>query len=324
MMRLFAGQAKKREQRDELLSAYVDGQLSAGERARLEAQLATDPALQAELEALRHTVALVRDLPPVPIPRNFILPQKMKITVAARPRPARRVRPRRALRKPQGKAWAAPLLTAATAVVSLIFVVVLAGDLLLSGVGGRAFAPMAAPQMEAPQVAMEPSLVSEEVEAEVEVEVEEMIPATTPLPMPAEIPPGAAPTATVEAQYHSVETPEDVEATAWAAGGGGPVEEDAALAPSPGPAVEKAAAAPTAPATATVVMEKIADNAEATPSEVAQVAPPVASEEERGASEDEGVGPAPVSLWRMLEVTLGLTALALALTTVWAWRARRQ
>jgi anti-sigma factor RsiW len=50
MMRLFAGQAKKREQRDELLSAYVDGQLSAGERARLEAQLATDSALQAELE----------------------------------------------------------------------------------------------------------------------------------------------------------------------------------------------------------------------------------------------------------------------------------
>jgi len=153
MIGLFTRQAGEREQRDELLSAYLDDQLSAGERARLEAQLATDPALRAELDTLRRTVALVRDLPPVPIPRNFILPQ----TVAARPRPVRRARPRRALRaEPQAKAWAAPLLTAATAVVSLVFVVVLAGDLLLSGMGGRAFAPAAAPLMEAeaPQVAL--------------------------------------------------------------------------------------------------------------------------------------------------------------------------
>ncbi|MEE9616174.1 MAG: zf-HC2 domain-containing protein, partial [Anaerolineae bacterium] len=143
MVRLFTRQAGKREQRDELLSAYLDDQLSAGERARLEAQLATDPVLRAELDTLRHTVALVRDLPPVPIPRNFILPR----TVAARPRPVQRARPR--------PAWTAPLLTAATAVVSLVFVVVLAGDLLLSGVGGQAFAPAAAPPMEAeaPQVA---------------------------------------------------------------------------------------------------------------------------------------------------------------------------
>ena len=315
-MGLFTWRARKREQRNELLSAYVDGQLSAGERARLETQLATDPALQAELEALRHTVALVRDLPPAPIPRNFILPQKMKPSVAARSRPARRVRPRRA--------WAAPLLTAATAAVSLLFVVVLASDLLLSGVGGRAFAPAAVPHKEAPQVAMEPSLVSEEVEVEAEeVGVEKAIPAATPLPLPMEVPPGVVPTATIEAEYRGVETPEGVEATALAAAGG-PVEEDNALAPSPSPAVEKAAVAPTAPAAATVVMEKSVGEAEPTPSEVAQVAPPVASEEERGMSEDEGVGPATVSLWRGLQVTLGLMTLALALTTIWAWRVRRQ
>ncbi len=316
-MGLFTRRARKREQRDELLSAYVDGQLSAGERARLETQLATDPALQAELEALRHTVALVRDLPPATIPRNFILPQKMKPSVTARSRPARRARPRHA--------WAAPLLTAATAVVSLIFVVVLAGDLLLSGAGKQAFAPMAAPQMEAPQVAMEPAPVSEEieVEAEGEIEVEKAIPAATPIPMPAEVPPGAAPTATPGTEHYGVETPEGVQATALAAGGG-PVEEDNALAPSPGPAVERAAAAPTAPAAATVVMEQSVGEAEATPGEVAQVAPPVAGVEERGASEDEGIGPAPVSLWRVLQVTLGLMVLALALITVWAWRVRRQ
>ncbi|RLC91514.1 MAG: hypothetical protein DRI77_13755 [Chloroflexi bacterium] len=322
-MRLFTWGARKRERRDEMLSAYVDGQLSAGERVRLEAQLAADSALQAELEALRHTVALVRDLPPVPLPRNFILPQEMKTSVAARPRPARRVRPRRA--------WAAPLLTAATVVVSLFFVVVLAGDLLLSGIGGQAFAPAAAPHKEAPQVAMESAPVSEEIEVEaeaegeIEVEVEKAIPAATSIPIPAEVPPRAATTATPGAEHYGVETPEDVEATALAAEGGGPVEEDNALAPSPGPAaMEEAAAAPTAPAAATVVMKKSVGEAEPTPSEVAQVAPPVAGEEERGVSEGEDVEPASVSLWRVLQVALGLTALALALVTVWAWRVRRQ
>ena len=152
MGRLFARKVDEREQRDELLSAYLDGQLSAGERARLETQLAADPALRAELEALRHTVALVRDLPPVPIPRNFILPQ----TMAARPRPVPPLRPRRT--------WAAPLLTAATAFVSLLFVVVLAGDLLLSGTGGQAFAPAAEPLLEAkaPQAALAPSPASDD------------------------------------------------------------------------------------------------------------------------------------------------------------------
>jgi ATP-dependent Lon protease len=153
MVRLFTRQTKELEQRDELLSAYLDGQLSAGERARLEAQLAADPALRAELEALRHTVTLVRDLPLVSIPRNFILSP----AVAARPRPAPLARPRRA--------WAAPLLTAATTVVSLLFVVVLAGDLLLSGVGRLALGPAAPPPVEAPQVALEPSPI---IETEVE------------------------------------------------------------------------------------------------------------------------------------------------------------
>lgn len=318
MVRLFTRQAREREQRDELLSAYLDDQLSAGERARLEAQLATDPALRAELDTLRHTVALVRDLPPVPIPRNFILPQ----TVAARPRPVRRARPRRA--------WAAPLLTAATAVVSLVFVVVLAGDLLLSGMGERAFAPAAAPLMEAeaPQVALESAPVIEEVEVEVE---EEVIPAATPLPMPMEVPPGVVPTAVVEAEHYDAEAPRGVETTMPAAGGG-LSEEATAPAPSPSPAVvEKAAVAPTAPAVATALPQEDTNGAEPTPSEVAEVAPLMVEEEkteaprdERGAPEGEAVGLRSVIPWRVLEVALGLAALGLTLATVWAWRARRR
>jgi len=317
MGRLFTRQEREREQRDELLSAHLDGQLSAGERARLETQLATDPALQAELEALHHIVALVRDLPPAPIPRNFILPQ----TVAARPRPARRVRPRRA--------WAAPLLTAATAVASLLFVVVLAGDLLLSGAGGRAFAPAAMPkEAEAPQLALEPSPISEEVE----VEVEKMIPAATPLPMPTEVPPGTVPTVVVEAEVHDAAAPEGMETPEQAVGGGGPIEEPAAPAPAASPAVaEEAAAAPTAPATATAVPERGMGGAEPTPGEVTEVAPLMLEEEEANAAETERgepegavTGIAPALLWRVVEVALGLSALGLALATVWAWLARRR
>ena len=350
MIGLFTRQARERERRDELLSAYLDDQLSAGERVRLEAQLATDPALRAELGALRHTVALVRDLPPVSIPRNFILPQKMETMVAARPRPIPSARPRRA--------WAAPFLTAATAIVSLLFVVVLAGDLLLSGAGRRAFAPMAEP----PQAALAPSLLSQEVEVEMAVEAPREA-----LEEPREAPPEA----TVEAEHYAVETTEDVEAGVPAAGG--PTEESTALAPTPNPPViekaaeaptapatpegtlspeqatggggpieespapasppvdEEAGVAPTAPATAAAVPEADVNGAEPTPGEVGEAAPWAIEEEEseaaeggRGAPEGEVTEPARIPLWRALEVILGLTALGLALVTVRAWRTRRR
>jgi len=318
MIGLFTRQAREREQRDELLSAYLDDQLSAGERARLEAQLATDPVLRAELDTLRHTVALVRDLPPVPIPRNFILPR----TVAARPRPVQRARPR--------PAWTAPLLTAATAVVSLVFVVVLAGDMLLSGVGGQAFAPAAAPPMEV-EVPQEVALESAPSSEEVEVEVEEVIPAATPLPMPMEVPPEVVSTAVVEAEHYDTEAPRAAETTVPAAGGG-LSEEATAPAPTLSPGVvEKAAVAPTAPTVATDVSKEETNGAEPTPSEVAEAVPLMVEEEEtealrdeRGAPEGEAVGLRSVIPWRRLEIALGLAALGLALATIWAWRARRQ
>ena len=300
MVRLFTRQAKERKQRDELLSAYLDGQLSAGERARLEAQLATDPALRAELEALRHTVVLVRDLPPVPIPRNFILPP----TVAARPRPAPSARPRRA--------WAAPLLTAATAVVSLLFVVVLAGDLLLSGVGRLAFAPAAAPPKEIPQVVLETTPV---VEAEAEEAMRSgAMPTASMLPMPTEAPLEVSPAATAEAERYEAETPEGVESPVPAIGGG-PINEVTAPAPSLIPTVEvEVAAAPT----------EATEGAEVAPSMIEEKEKAVAAEDEWEVRESETAGPAPISPWRALEVALGLTALGLALATVRAWRARRR
>lgn len=57
----------------DLLSAYLDDQLSSGDRAALEARLNAEPALQDALEQLRQTVAVLRAAPEVAIPRSFRL-----------------------------------------------------------------------------------------------------------------------------------------------------------------------------------------------------------------------------------------------------------
>ncbi len=61
----------------EQLSAYIDGELPTRERAVLEARLLTEPALRRELESLRATSALLRDLPPMTAPRSFTLSPEM-------------------------------------------------------------------------------------------------------------------------------------------------------------------------------------------------------------------------------------------------------
>jgi hypothetical protein len=271
------------------------------------------------LAALRRTVSLVRDLPTVPIPRNFILPQSM----AKRLQPAPLPRPRRA--------WAAPLLTAATAVVSLLFVVVLAGDLLLvSRVSNLSTAPEPAAMMEAPQIAMEPSPIIEKVE--LEVEAERAVEMPTAVPLPAEAPPGAPLPTTAEEKHYAAEPPDDAEETSEAAGGGGPIDETDAFTPTAVSAVaaEEAAAIPTVPAEAPLAPGEDR-GAEPTPSEAAKVAPPATdkveadtSEGEWQAREDYFFAPSPVLPWRAMEVTLGLIALGLAFFTIRAWRARRR
>lgn len=66
------------KQRDlELLSAYLDGQLSSSDSARLEARLRTDPALRSVLNDLRGARSLLRQLPMRKAPRNFTLTPKM-------------------------------------------------------------------------------------------------------------------------------------------------------------------------------------------------------------------------------------------------------
>lgn len=68
------------------LSALIDGQLPPAERAALEARLAAEPALRAELDELRAVVAALHQLPPLRAPRDLTL-----TPAQVQPRPARRV-----------------------------------------------------------------------------------------------------------------------------------------------------------------------------------------------------------------------------------------
>jgi hypothetical protein len=355
MARLFGQRVTKEERRDELLSAYLDDQLNAEERAGLEAQLAVDPDLQAALDALRHTVSLVRDLPPVRVPRNFILPQ----TAATRPQP---VRP-----APLQRAWAAPFLTAATAVFGLLFAVVLAGDLLLSA-GGVAYAPMPEPLMlreaEMPQEAPASQAVVEvtgvveaegevvvetvvekvvvEVEVTVAVEAEAVVAekaVSTPAPELAEAPLAAMSTVTPEPEGFVAESSETEEAADAAVGGGGPTEEPAPPAPTSTPSMTgveiEDSAATAAPEAAVPGVNAGVPEAPPAPEEAQEATPWAIAE---GEAIDEAAEAAPERLEqghkdtgfarvlprRALEAALGLVTLGLLVVTIWAWRVRRR
>lgn len=58
----------------ENLSAYLDGELAVGERARVEAHLRRCVACQRELQSLRQTALLLRYAPRHAVPRSFALP----------------------------------------------------------------------------------------------------------------------------------------------------------------------------------------------------------------------------------------------------------
>ena len=235
MARLFA---RKGERRDELLSAYMDGELSAEEQTRLEAQLQTDPALQAELDAMRHTVALVHDLPPVAIPRNFILSQAMLATA----RPQLTKSPRLC------RVWNVPFLTTATAVVSLMFVVILAGDLLFAGRMGGDAALLGEQRMaiQAPAEAPAPVAV-QDVAVEREVVVEAVVEESETQAMVEEVEAEVEAEATVgDDEQNAEQAPQDTSVAESALGGGGPTVEPAVATfiAAPSPSAELADVAP--------------------------------------------------------------------------------
>jgi hypothetical protein len=61
----------------ELLTAYIDGQLTAEERSALEARLQTDAELSRQLALLHATVDLIKGLPQLTAPHDFRLTRQM-------------------------------------------------------------------------------------------------------------------------------------------------------------------------------------------------------------------------------------------------------
>lgn len=121
---------------EDSLSAYIDGELSPKERARVEKHLRDCQACTQNLATLRQTVALVGELPQVPAPRSFAI------------RPAV-VQPKARMATP---AWGYGLLKGATALVALLLVLLIGADVSLQFLGGFRMAAPApiAPAAEAP------------------------------------------------------------------------------------------------------------------------------------------------------------------------------
>lgn len=61
----------------ELLSSYLDGQLSASESTRLETRLSAEPELASVLFDIRYARGILRKLPARKAPRSFTLTRKM-------------------------------------------------------------------------------------------------------------------------------------------------------------------------------------------------------------------------------------------------------
>lgn len=93
----------------QLLSAYLDGQLSSRERSQVEQRLRTQPEYREGLQTLRQNQVMLRSLPRRPVPRNFTLTPDM---VAA---------PRRSFIPPL-----APVLRFSSALATLFLILTLA------------------------------------------------------------------------------------------------------------------------------------------------------------------------------------------------------
>lgn len=135
--------ARFTDQDYELLSAYLDGELTTAERSALDARLQAEPELRRELDSLRQTVSLIRALPSMKAPRDYTLDERQT-------RPAR--------------LWIFPASTAFSAIsaaAAMLLVVLGVVTLLSSG------APQAATSVSS-QIALQATVLStaEDDEAE--------------------------------------------------------------------------------------------------------------------------------------------------------------
>jgi hypothetical protein len=173
----------EKEKQQEMLSAYLDGDLAPSERDRFEQQLALDVALQDELAELQFWKQQMRDLPTRRVPRNFTLD------------PALYGRPQRQF---LGSAY--PALRTATALTAFLLVIALALNVYMNGfLGGAVSQTALAPALESASTVersaeesvlaeitrvVTETVVEEEFAVEAEMIVEEEIAAESPAPAP--------------------------------------------------------------------------------------------------------------------------------------------
>jgi len=93
----------------EALSAYLDGEISTVQKRALEARLKSEEQLSQAYNELRRTRMMLRSAPRVRAPRNFTLTPRM---VGVRP----------------GRNWSFPMLSMASAMATLLFILVFLGD----------------------------------------------------------------------------------------------------------------------------------------------------------------------------------------------------
>jgi len=158
---------------EERLSSYLDGELASHEHEAVEHHLKTCSACQWELETLAQTIQWTRELPTLQVPRVFTVPVPAE--------PARSsVRRRNFL----------PVLQGATALIAVLLVFAVAGDLML---GSR-------PMGGGPDAPYREEIVLSEVEAVgvEEAPVAEEAAIAAEAPVPAEAPAPAEPELGVE------------------------------------------------------------------------------------------------------------------------------
>jgi len=225
----------------DVLSAYIDGELSPKEQARVEKHLAQCAACAQDLHTLRQTAALLEQLPPVAVPRSF----------AIRPAPAaQRVGLFQARRT-------YVFLRSATVVATILLAVVLAGDAFFTGLAPY-LAPareMAVPAAEVvPEVEVEKAVVETVVEREMvvaealpEASIVEGEPAYAATPSPAP--------AVAAREMEAADTPPAVEKEALAEAPLRPTEEQIAATAIPTPSPADAIATPEPAFTPTAVVK---------------------------------------------------------------------
>lgn len=223
----------------ERLSAYLDGELSPQEQRAVSQHLATCQTCRWQFDSLQQTVQWTRELPTIPVPRVFTIP------APAQPVPAAR----------QRRGWM-PLLQGATALIALLLVIVVAGDVMLTGVLGPgnvpassapALAPQSEPVMELSVADVVPTQETEKVEKEIvlgsESAAEERVAEADGVPVPQAVSPtqdpGGEPEAPLmmEADIAPTQPPEAGIMTAMGGGSADAQEKSSERAAAPQPSM---------------------------------------------------------------------------------------